>query len=49
MNPYKFTDYFEIDEQQGLQLYGEKFFGMYHDNDRQTNENDVKILNNDTR
>ena len=49
INGIEFTDYFEIDEQQGLQLYGEKFFGMYHDNDRQTNENDVKILNNDTR
>jgi hypothetical protein len=47
INGIEFTDYFEIDEKQGLLQYGEKFFGIWRENDRQTNDIDVKILNND--
>ena len=47
INGIEFTDYFEIDEKQSLLQYGEKFFGIWRENDRQTNEIDVKILNND--
>ena len=47
INGIEFTDYFEIDEKQSLLQYGEKFFGIWRENDRQTNDIDVKILNND--
>jgi hypothetical protein len=47
INGIEFTDYFEIDEKQRLVAEGEKFFGIWREHDRQTLDDDVKILNND--
>ncbi len=47
INDILFTDYFEIDEKQRLVAEGEKFFGIWREHDRQTLDDDVKILNND--
>ena len=47
INGIEFTDYFEIDEKQKLLSIGEKFFGIWREHDRQTQVDDVKILNND--
>jgi hypothetical protein len=47
INDILFTDYFEIDEKQRLVAEGEKFFGIWQEHDRQTLDDDVKILNND--
>jgi hypothetical protein len=47
INGIEFTDYFEIDEKQKLLSIGEKFFGIWREHDRQTQVDDVTILNND--
>jgi hypothetical protein len=47
INGIEFTDYFEIDEKQKLLSIGEKFFGIWQEHDRQTQVDDVTILNND--
>ena len=47
INGIEFTDYFEIDEKQKLLSIGEKFFGIWREFDRQTLDNDVKILNDE--
>ncbi len=45
INGIEFTDYFEIDEKQRLIEDGERFFGIWREYDRQTLDDDVKILN----
>ncbi len=47
INVIEFTAYFEIDEKQKLLSIGAKFFGIWREHDRQTQVDDVKILNND--
>ena len=47
INGIEFTDYFEIDEKDYLLTKGEKFFGIWREHDRQTQDDSAKILNNE--